>query len=58
MSICHHLIMAEGYDKPAMNWGASDLDREWKRFRMHCQFTFDGPLANKTEVQKVSYLMT
>lgn len=44
--------------RPRMNWNASDLDREWKRFKQHCQFTFKGPLSNKSEVEKVNYLMT
>ena len=51
--------MAEGgNDKPSMSWTASDLEGEWKRFRRHCEFTFKGPLANKTELEKVNYLMT
>ena len=41
-----------------MNWGAGDLAKEWKRFKQHCQFTFDGPLSEKTEKAKVNYLMT
>ena len=43
--------------KPEMNWNASDLAKEWKRFRQHCEFTFDGPLSEKTEKSKVGYLM-
>ena len=50
--------MAEHGDKPSMNWQAQDLDKEWKRFKSHCNFTFKGPLAGKAEVQKVNYLMT
>ena len=45
-------------NKPTMNWGAGDLAKEWKRFKQHCQFTFDGPLSEKTEKAKVNYLMT
>ena len=45
-------------DKPRMNWNAANLNKEWKRFKQHCEFTFRGPLAGKTEVQKVNYLMT
>ncbi len=45
-------------NKPFMNWQATDLDKEWKRFRQHCDFTFQGPLASKTELEKVNYLMT
>lgn len=43
--------------KPVMNWDASDLAKEWKRFKQHCEFTFDGPLSDKTEKSKVGYLM-
>jgi hypothetical protein len=51
--------MAELRDnKPSMNWLAADLDREWKKFKQHCMFTFNGPLAEKTEAQKVNYMMT
>ena len=43
---------------PSMNWQATDLDREWARFKQHCEFTFNGPLAGKSEKEKVNYLMT
>ena len=43
---------------PSMNWTMPDLDREFKRFRQHCSFTFGGPLSGKTELEKVNYLMT
>ena len=45
-------------NKPSMNWNAKDLNKEWKRFKQHCQFTFGGPLSDKTEKAKVNYLMT
>lgn len=50
--------MASGGDKPSMNWAAQDLLKEWRRFKQHCEFTFKGPLAGKSEVEKVNYLMT
>ena len=43
---------------PSMNWPAIDLDREWARFKQHCEFRFNGPLAAKSEKEKVNYLMT
>ncbi len=50
--------MAEGnYHKPEMNWQAADLNKEWQKFRKHVQFVFDGPLCDKSEKAKVSYLM-
>ena len=45
-------------NKPSMNWNANDLNKEWKRFKQHCQFTFGWPLLDKTEKAKVNYLMT
>ena len=45
-------------DKPSMNWLATDLHKEWKRFKQHCEFTFKDPLNAKTEVEQVNYLMT
>ena len=50
--------MANAGDKPCMNWQTANLATEWRRFRQHCDFTFKGPLAPKTEDQKVNYLMT
>ena len=51
--------MAEGgQNVPRMNWKAADLDREFARFKAHCNFTFGGPLSTKTQVEKVNYLMT
>jgi hypothetical protein len=34
--------MADSDNKPRMNWLATDLEKEWKRFKQHCTFTFDG----------------
>ena len=50
--------MAYAGDKPCMNWQTANLATEWRRFRQHCDFTFNGPLASKTEGQKVNHLMT
>ena len=50
--------MADKPSKPSMNWEAIDLPKEWRRFKQHCEFTFKGPLAAKSEVEKVNYLMT
>ena len=50
--------MANAADKPCMNWQLANLATEWRRFRQHCDFTFKGRLASKTEGQKVNYLMT
>ena len=57
-SSAHKDKMANKHKNPTMNWEASDLLLEWKRFEQHCQFTFDGLLAAKSEKEKVNYLMT
>ena len=41
-----------------MNWEAQDLDREFRRFKQHCSFVFNGPLEQKTEIVKCNYLMS
>ena len=45
-------------NKTCMNWQAAYLDKEWRRFKQHCEFTFKGPLATNPGSQKVNYLMT
>ena len=50
--------MAEKSTKPVMNWETTDLLTEYRWFKQHCNFTFKGPLASKSEVEKVNYLMT
>ena len=50
--------MANTGEKPCMNWQAANLDKEWRRFKQHCEFTFKGPLATKPKGQKVNYTMT
>jgi len=55
--------VAEGYTNlsfnwPRMNWAASDLSREWKRFYQHCEFTGGGPLSKCTEKEKIGNLMS
>ena len=50
--------MADKNHRPSMNWEATDLPKEFSRFRQHCDFTFRGPLAAKSEVERVNYLMT
>ena len=35
--------------KTSMNWQAANLDKEWRRFKQHSEFTLKGPLATKPE---------
>ena len=48
--------MVNAGDKPCHE--LANLATEWHCFRQHCDFTFKGLLATKTEGQKVNYLMT
>lgn len=52
--------MAEGLGNnvPSMNWKAMNLDQEFRRFKLHCDFVFDGPLASKNAAAKAGYVMT
>ena len=45
-------------NSPLMNWEAEDLDREFRRFKQHCNFVFKGPLEQKSEIVKCNYLMS
>ncbi|MCG7879803.1 MAG: hypothetical protein N0C90_26270, partial [Candidatus Thiodiazotropha endolucinida] len=46
-----------GIPAPVMNWEASNLPEAWKKFHQHVELIFQGPLAAKTEAEKVSYLL-
>ena len=42
---------------PSMNWVKQDLEQSWKNFFQHLQFMFTGPLKDKNEEEKCSFLM-
>jgi len=42
---------------PKMDWSHVDLPSTWKAFKQHCEFTFGGPLKQKSEEVKCNYLM-
>ena len=46
-----------GIPPPVMNWDASNLPEEWQKFKLHVELIFSGPLNNKTEEERVSYLL-
>ena len=52
--------MAEalGRNIPSMNWQAGNLEAEFRRFKLHCQFTFAGPFSKKNDAEKANYIMT
>lgn len=47
----------EGIPAPRINWDSSNLVDEWEKFERHVKLIFDGPLKEKDEEQKVSYLL-
>ena len=51
--------MAEmtGITPPSMNWSSSDLPTAFKEFKQYCELIFTGPLAAKTNAQKVTYIL-
>ena len=42
---------------PSMSWEKQDLEQSWKNFFQHVQFMFTGPLKDKNEEEKCSFLM-
>ena len=40
-----------------MNWDSSNLPDAWKKFRQHAELMFSGPLNEKSEEEKCSYLL-
>ena len=42
---------------PSMNWEVDSLEQSWKTFKNHVKFVFSGPLKEKSEEEKCSYLM-
>ena len=42
---------------PHMNWESQNLPEQWKKFEAHVKLMFSGPLAEKTEIVKISYLL-
>lgn len=40
-----------------MCWDSSNLPEQWEKFMRHTELMFSGPLKDKTEEEKVSYLL-
>ena len=47
----------ERQDNPKTDLEANDLHTAFKRFKEHVNFMLEGPLSNKTEAVRFSYLM-
>jgi len=44
------------YKSPEMSWSVQDLHQEWRRFNRQSMCIFEGPLHDKKDSIKVSYL--
>ena len=46
-----------GVPTPKMDWTSAHISEEWKNFKQHAELIFKGPLADKDEQEKCSYLL-
>ncbi|CAG2207854.1 unnamed protein product [Mytilus edulis] len=46
-----------GVPQPQMNWDSTNLVDTWKKFKQHVGLILDGPLAEKDEKVKITYLL-
>jgi len=46
-----------GVPAPKMDWESANLPEAWRRFRQHAELIFSGPLREKREQDKCSYLL-
>ncbi|KAL0968110.1 hypothetical protein UPYG_G00262530 [Umbra pygmaea] len=42
---------------PKMDWDSTNLPEAWRRFKQHAELVFSGPLREKREQDKCSYLL-
>ena len=46
-----------GIPHPKINWDSTNLPDEWEKFQTYVELIFSGPLKEKSEQEKVSYLL-
>jgi len=46
-----------GITPPVMNWDSTNLTTTWEIFERHIQLIFEGPFKDKTEEEKVAFLL-
>ena len=46
------------FEHPHIDWNASDLYKEFCRFKRHVEFVLDGPLDGQTDKQKAGWIGT
>ena len=42
---------------PTLNWKATCLNEEWKKFQQHCELMFAGPLKKATKEERAAYVL-
>ena len=50
-------MATSGFATTSLNWSSSNLPEAFQSFRQYSTLIFDGPFANKTEKEKVTYLL-
>ena len=50
-------MASSGFATPSLNWSSPNLPEAFRSFRQYSTLIFDGPFANKTEKEKVTYLL-
>lgn len=48
---------AFGVPTPKMDWDSTILADAWRRFKQHAELMFTGPLKEKTEQEKCSFIL-
>ena len=46
-----------GIPQPRMDWESGNLPEAWKAFKQHVELVFEGPIKEKPEEVKVTYLL-
>ena len=46
-----------GIPHPKIKWDSTNLPDEWEKFQTHVELIFSGPFKEKSEQEKVSYLL-
>ncbi|MCG8047832.1 MAG: hypothetical protein JAY66_19445, partial [Candidatus Thiodiazotropha taylori] len=46
-----------GIPQPHMDWESGNLPEAWKAFKQHVELVFNGPMKDKPEDVKVTYLL-
>ena len=50
-------MATSGFAPPSLSWSSTNLPEAYRSFRQYTTLIFDGPFANKTEKEKVTYLL-